>query len=182
MYNIIPTAIPDVLIIEPKIFRDSRGFFTELFNKQKFEDLGLGHLNFVQDNLSTSQKGTIRGLHFQSPPYAQGKMVTVFQGCVLDVAVDLRKNSPTFGQHVAVELDADNLRYLFIPEGFAHGFQVLSENCIFYYKCTNYYNAPADGGVFWNDPALNLPWREIEPIVSEKDAKQPLLANLNSPF
>lgn len=182
MYNIIPTAIPDVLIIEPKIFRDARGFFTELFNKQKFEDLGLGHLNFVQDNLSTSQKGTIRGLHFQSPPHAQGKLVTVFQGCVLDVAVDLRKDSPTFGQHVAVELDAENLRYLFIPEGFAHGFQVLSETCIFYYKCTNYYNAAADGGIFWNDPALNIPWRDIPAVISDKDAKQPLLANLASPF
>ena len=182
--QIFPTDIPEVLHIQPKIFKDARGFFLESYNEQAFAAAGLGDLHFVQDNLSQSQKGTIRGLHFQSPPYAQGKLVSVFQGKVLDVAVDIRKGSPYYGKHVAVELDAENMSFLYIPPGFAHGFQVLSETCLFYYKCTHNYNAAADGGVLWNDTEIGIAWRDIgiSPIVSEKDGKQVPLSKLNSPF
>ncbi|MFN0204433.1 MAG: dTDP-4-dehydrorhamnose 3,5-epimerase [Bacteroidia bacterium] len=182
MFNVIPTSIPDLIIIEPKLFKDSRGFFVELFNRQKFDDLGLGHLNFVQDNLSSSQKGILRGLHFQFPPYAQGKLVTALQGIVLDVAVDLRKNSPTYGKHETFLLEADKLRFLYVPEGFAHGFQVVSDTCLFYYKCTNLYHAESDAGLKWDDPDLGIKWEEIPPILSAKDEKQPAFAGFQSPF
>ncbi|MEO0469033.1 MAG: dTDP-4-dehydrorhamnose 3,5-epimerase [Bacteroidota bacterium] len=176
------TSLQDVVIIEPDVFGDDRGFFKELHNSSAFAEIGLGHLHFVQDNLSQSARGTIRGLHFQRPPYAQGKLITVLQGEVLDVVVDVRKSSPTFGQSLAVELSAKTHRMLYVPEGFAHGFQVLSESCLFFYKCTNFYNRKADGGIFWNDPALNIPWRDIEPVLSEKDLNHPVLADFDTPF
>jgi dTDP-4-dehydrorhamnose 3,5-epimerase len=178
----IETAIPDLYLLKPKVLRDSRGFFMETFNQRSYEEIGLANLTFVQDNLSSSQKGTIRGLHFQTPPHAQGKLVTVFQGKVLDVAVDIRKGSPTYGQAECVILDANDPTFFYIPEGFAHGFQVLSETCLFYYKCTNFYNAAADGGISWNDPALGIQWHDIELIVSDKDTKLPLLQDFDSPF
>ncbi len=184
MLQITPTHIPDVLLIQPKVFKDARGFFLETYNQQAFEAAGLGYLQFVQDNLSQSQQGTIRGLHFQNPPYAQGKLVSAFQGKVLDVAVDIRKGSPHYGQHVAVMLDAENPQFLYIPPGFAHGFQVLSETCLFYYKCTQVYNTAAEGGILWNEPVLQLPWQlgEIAAIVSQKDSNLPPLSSFKSPF
>ena len=167
------TAIEGVVEIQPDRFGDKRGFFAEMYNRNSFEAIGLGHLQFVQDNLSSSTKGVIRGLHFQNPPHAQGKLVSVLEGAVLDVAVDIRQGSPTYGQHVAVELSADKLNMLYVPPGFAHGFQVLTETCLFSYKCTNFYNREAEGGLLWNDPELAIPWRDIEPKVSEKDAALP---------
>lgn len=175
-------SAPGLVLIQPKVFRDSRGFFLESFNKQTFTAAGLGDWDFVQDNLSQSQKGTIRGLHFQKPPHAQGKLVTVFQGAVLDVAVDLRKGSPTFGKATSVILDAENPSFFMIPPGFAHGFQVLSDTCLFYYKCTDYYAPNADSGILWNDPSLQIPWVEMPFTLSPKDEKQPLLADIDSPF
>jgi dTDP-4-dehydrorhamnose 3,5-epimerase len=184
MLQIFPTEIPDVLLIQPKVFRDARGFFLESYNEVAFKTAGLGDLHFVQDNLSSSQKGTIRGLHFQLPPYAQGKLVSVFQGKVLDVAVDIRKGSPYYGKHIAVELDAEKMQFLYIPPGFAHGFQVLSETCLFYYKCTNTYHSASDAGLLWCDTNIAIPWRELDtsPIISEKDSKQMRLADFDSPF
>lgn len=176
------THLAGVFEIQPDKFGDHRGFFAELYNQQAFESLGLDHLKFVQDNLSSSGKGIVRGLHFQGPPHAQGKLVSVLQGKVLDVAVDIRKASPTYGQYLAVELSAKKLNMLYIPEGFAHGFQVLSETCLFSYKCTGYYNKESEGGLLWNDPALGIPWREVEPLLSEKDRVLPNLKNFNSPF
>lgn len=178
----IATSIPDLFILKPKVFRDTRGFFMETFNQQTYENIGFGNLHFVQDNLSQSQKGTIRGLHFQRPPFAQGKLVSVFHGSVLDVAVDLRKGSPTYGKYEAVVLNAEDPTFFYIPEGFAHGFQVLSDTCLFYYKCTQFYNAQADGGIAWNDPAIGIKWHDISPIISEKDTKTPLLKDFDSPF
>lgn len=178
----IDTTIPGLFILKPKVFRDSRGFFMETFNQKTYDELGMGSLYFKQDNLSFSQKGTIRGLHFQTPPNAQGKLVTVFQGSVLDVVVDIRKGSPTYGKYEAVVLDADDPTFFYIPEGFAHGFQVLSDTCLFYYKCTELYAPQADGGISLDDPSLNIPWREIPRIISEKDTKHPLLADYDSPF
>ncbi|WNJ16043.1 dTDP-4-dehydrorhamnose 3,5-epimerase [Pontibacter sp. G13] len=178
----LKTSLQDVYLIEPKIFGDDRGFFLELYNANKFKDIGLGHLNFVQDNLSFSRKGALRGLHFQRPPHAQGKLVSVLQGKVLDVAVDLRKNSPTFGQSVCVELDSEKRNMLYIPEGFAHGFQVISDECLFLYKCTNFYHPEADAGLAWDDPTLNIPWLDIPPVLSQKDQNHPHLAEFDSPF
>lgn len=176
------TSLVDLFIIKPDLFGDDRGFFTELYNQKTFEDLGLGHLNFLQDNLSFSTKGTLRGLHFQTPPYSQGKLVTALEGSVLDVAVDLRKNSPSFGKVFSMELNSNELTMLFIPPGFAHGFQVLSDTCLFFYKCTNTYNKDSEGGIAWDDPALNIPWRDIEPVVSEKDQCHPVFSSYESPF
>jgi dTDP-4-dehydrorhamnose 3,5-epimerase len=176
------TPIEGLWVIKPDVFGDKRGFFTELYNQKHFEAIGLGHLNFVQDNLSSSRKGIVRGLHFQAPPHAQGKLVTVLQGAVLDVAVDNRKGSPTYGQHYAIELHADELTLFYIPPGFAHGFQVLSDHCLFSYKCTHFYNRPAEGGLRWDDPELNIPWRELEAVVSEKDKQLPELKAFDSPF
>ncbi|MEM6263416.1 MAG: dTDP-4-dehydrorhamnose 3,5-epimerase [Bacteroidota bacterium] len=177
------TSITDLLEIQPDVFGDTRGFFAELYNHRHFDSIGLGHLSFVQDNLSLSRKGTIRGLHFQAPPFDQGKLVSVLQGKALDVAVDIRKGSPTYGHAVAVELSAEKLNMLFVPPGFAHGFQVLSESCLFSYKCTNFYDKASEGGLMWNDPALDIPWVEdIEPILSEKDQYYPTFKEFVSPF
>lgn len=154
----------------------------ELYNQRSFEQIGLGHLEFVQDNLSFSQKGTLRGLHFQIPPYAQGKLVTVLEGEVLDVAVDIRKDSPTYGRHEAIKLNAGEPTLLYIPPGMAHGFQVLSENCLFLYKCTSFFHKEAERGILWNDPAFEIPWENIPVVLSEKDQQHPLFRDYESPF
>ena len=181
--NFIETPIKDLLIIEPKVWKDDRGYFYESFNKKTFQDAGI-NLEFVQDNQSFSQKGTLRGLHAQAKPFAQGKLVRVIQGKVLDVAVDIRKGSPTFGKHVSVELSEDNKRQLFIPRGFAHGFVVLSESAIFQYKCDNYYAPQSEGGILWNDPMLGIDWQipEKDIILSNKDKENPLLMDFCSTF
>ena len=181
--EIIKTAIKGLVIIEPKVFQDTRGYFFESFSQREFEEK-VRKINFVQDNESMSSYGVMRGLHFQRPPYTQSKLVRCVKGRVLDVAVDIRKGSPTFGQHVAVELTEENHRQLFIPRGFAHGFAVLSEVAIFQYKCDNFYAPQADGGIQLRDEELGIDWRipTAEAILSEKDLKHPLLKDFNSPF
>ena len=181
--EVIKTAIDGVYILEPRIFRDDRGYFFESFSQREFEDK-IGKINFVQDNESKSSYGVMRGLHFQRPPYAQSKLVRCVKGAVLDVAVDIRKDSPTYGQHVAVELTADNHRQFFIPRGFAHGFAVLSDEAIFQYKCDNFYAPQADGGISILDASLNIDWQipTEKAILSEKDTKHPLLQDFDSPF
>ncbi|MFW5658965.1 MAG: dTDP-4-dehydrorhamnose 3,5-epimerase [Bacteroidota bacterium] len=180
-FKLTTTALDGLLIIDPDVFGDERGYFKELFNKQTLAELGF-EAEFVQDNLSYSQQGALRGLHFQAPPHAQGKLVFVTVGKVLDVVVDIRKSSATYGQSLRTELSADNHRMLYVPPGFAHGFSVLSPDCIFQYKCTNYYNKASEGGILWNDPQLNIDWQVDEPIVSDKDRKLPTLSNFDSPF
>ncbi len=177
--KVIKTSIPDVLIFEPKVFGDARGYFLESF-RQDVIDEHIGDVRFVQDNESYSQRGVLRGLHFQRPPYTQGKLVRVLQGEVLDVAVDLRLDSPTYGEHVNVILSAENKRQFWVPRGFAHGFVVLSETALFSYKCDNYYAPAYDGGIAWNDPAIAIDWLlpEKELLLSEKDMKHPGLASV----
>ncbi|MDP5171089.1 MAG: dTDP-4-dehydrorhamnose 3,5-epimerase [Bacteroidia bacterium] len=182
MFHKLSTNIPGLWLIEPDVFGDDRGWFKELFNKQSFEKIGLDHLLFVQDNLSRSSRGTLRGMHFQAPPYTQGKLVTVLEGQVLDMVVDIRVGSPTYGQHYAVELDASKHQMLFVPKGLAHGFQVLSETCLFFYKCTDTYHPETEGGLAWDDPALNLPWQDIPPLLSKKDLDYAPFGELISPF
>ena len=179
----IKTAIDGVIIVEPRIFKDARGYFFESFSQREF-DAAVGPVSFVQDNESMSTRGVMRGLHFQRPPFTQAKLVRCVVGAVLDVAVDLRKGSSTYGQHVAVELTADNHRQLFVPRGFAHGFAVLSDVAVFQYKCDNYYAPQADGGISIADTSLGIDWR-IDPsqaILSEKDTRHPLLRDFDSPF
>ncbi len=173
------TAIEGVVILKPKVFTDKRGYFFESYSKRVFNEK-VGNITFVQDNESMSTRGVLRGLHFQKAPYAQAKLVRVVQGEVLDVAVDIRRNSPTFGEHVAVKLSGENKRQLFIPRGFAHGYVVLSEEAIFQYKCDNYYMPEYEGGLLWNDPALKIDWllATEEIVLSEKDQRQPLLKNM----
>lgn len=170
--NVIKTEIEGVVIIEPKIFGDERGYFFESFSQREFEEKVCKTV-FVQDNESKSGYGVLRGLHFQKPPYAQSKLVRVVKGRVLDVAVDIRENSPTFGKHISVELSGENKRQFFIPRGFAHGFVVLSEEAVFQYKCDNYYAPDYEDGILWNDPALNIDWQipEEDVILSEKDSR-----------
>lgn len=183
MNIIIKTHIEGPLILEPKVFEDARGYFFESYSKKVF-DAEVAEVDFVQDNESCSTYGVIRGLHFQRPPYCQAKLVRCVKGKVLDVAVDIRKGSPTYGQHVAVELSEDNHRQFFIPHGFAHGFSVLSEVAVFQYKCDNYYHPEADGGISILDPTLDIDWR-IDPskaILSEKDKKHPVLGDFETPF
>ena len=167
----IRTEIKDCFIIKPTVFSDNRGYFFESFNEQKFNQITGLDIHFVQDNQAKSDRGILRGLHFQNGEHAQAKLVRVLQGKVIDVAVDLRKDSPTYLQHVAVELSAENNLQLFVPRGFAHGYSVLEDNTIFCYKCDNYYNKEAEGGVFYADPKLNINWQlnEVEVILSEKD-------------
>lgn len=167
--NVIKTDIPDVLIFEPKIFGDERGYFYESFSQKVFEAAVGRKVEFVQDNHSKSCKGVLRGLHYQMEPHAQGKLVRCVAGEVFDVAVDIRKNSPTFGQWVGVNLSADNKRQLWIPEGFAHGFLVLSESAEFVYKATNYYAPLHEAGVMWDDEVINIEWPSVDVILSEKD-------------
>ena len=182
--NFIRTNIPDVIIIEPTVHGDHRGYFVETFRADKLEDF-LGYkLNFGQDNESKSSKGVLRGLHYQLAPHAQTKLVRVISGRVLDVAVDIRRNSPTFGQHVAVELTADNKKQLLVPRGFAHGFVVLEDDTIFAYKVDNYYSPECDRGIAFNDPVLNIDWmlKTEELKLSAKDTTQPKLNETNDLF
>ena len=181
--NITKTNIEGLVIIEPRIFQDARGYFFESYNKQEFDEK-VAKVDFVQDNESCSTYGVMRGLHFQRPPFAQAKLVRCVKGAVLDVAVDIRKGSPTYGQHVAVELTEDNHRQFFIPRGFAHGFAVLSDIAIFQYKCDNYYHPEADGGISILDENLRIDWRidKVKAIISGKDLKHPLLNDFTSPF
>ena len=182
--NFIRTNIPDVIIIEPTVHGDDRGYFVETFRADKLEAFLGFKLNFGQDNESKSSRGVLRGLHYQLPPHAQSKLVRVIQGRVLDVAVDIRKNSPTFGQHVAVELSADNKKQMFVPRGFAHGFVVLEDDTIFAYKVDNYYSPQCDRGIAFDDAALNIDWilKKEELNLSAKDKVQPLLENTNDLF
>ncbi len=181
--NIVKTEIEGVVIIEPKVFGDDRGYFFESFSEREFCSQVRG-LRFVQDNESKSRLGVLRGLHFQKPPFAQSKLVRVVRGAVLDVAVDIRNGSPTFGRHVAVELTGDNHRQLFIPRGFAHGFAVMSDEAVFQYKCDNFYAPQSEGAIAWNDPALGIDWRlpEDKVVLSEKDRRHPTLDSIGSPF
>ena len=181
--EVIKTGIEGVYIIEPRLFKDARGYFFESFSQREFEEK-VGPIQFVQDNESMSSYGVMRGLHFQRPPYTQSKLVRCVRGAVLDVAVDLRKGSATYGQHVAVELTEDNHRQFFIPKGFAHGFAVLSETAVFQYKCDEFYHPEADGGISILDASLGIDWRipTDKAILSEKDTKHPMLNNFDSPF
>lgn len=163
------TELEGVIILEPRVFGDERGAFFESFNQEQFDQITGEKTQFVQDNQSISQKGVLRGLHFQNPPFAQGKLVRVVKGAVIDVAVDLRKDSPTYGKHVSVELSEYNHRQLWIPPGFAHGFVALEDDTIFAYKCTNYYAPQSEGCIKWDDQSLDIQWGIETPIVSEKD-------------
>lgn len=177
--NFIPTKLEGCFILEPKIILDERGYFMESFNEQTFQN-GIGkHIHFVQDNQSYSSKGVLRGLHYQTGAHAQAKLVRVLQGEVLDVAVDIRPDSPTFGQYESVVLSGENQRQFFIPRGFAHGFLVLSSTATFFYKCDNFYNKESEGGLLYNDPSVGIDWGfpSQEMIISEKDKIQPLLQN-----
>lgn len=181
--EIIKTAIDGLVIIEHKVYKDARGYFFESFSQREFEEK-LRKINFVQDNESMSSYGVMRGLHFQVPPFSQSKLVRCVKGKVLDVAVDIRKGSPTYGQHVAVELSEDNHRQFFVPRGFAHGFAVLSETAIFQYKCDNFYAPHADGGISILDQSLGIDWQvpTEKALLSEKDLKHALLKEFDSPF
>lgn len=181
--EVIKTDIDGVVIIEPKIFNDARGYFFESYNKATF-DAQVARVDFVQDNESCSSRGVMRGLHFQRPPHAQAKLVRCVRGQVLDVAVDIRKGSPTYGRHVSCLLTEENHRQFFIPRGFAHGFAVLSDTAVFQYKCDNYYCPEADGGISIIDPELNIDWGIAieEAILSEKDKNHPLLRDFDTPF
>lgn len=170
-----------VFLIKPKVFEDERGHFFESYNQKVFEENGL-ELNFVQDNQSLSQKGVLRGLHFQKPPFAQGKLIRVIKGSVLDVAVDIRKNSSTYGQSIAIEISEYNKLMFYIPEGFAHGFLTLEDNTIFSYKCTNFFHKESEGSLLWSDSDLNINWNIKDPILSEKDQQSPEFKSFISPF
>lgn len=181
--NILKTPIEGLLVIEPKVFCDARGYFVETYNEARYREAGID-AQFVQDNQSCSSYGVVRGLHFQRPPYSQAKLVCCTVGRVLDVAVDLRPDSPTYGQHYAVELTEENHRQFFIPRGFAHGFSVLSDKAIFTYKCDNLYHPETDGGLLLSDPDLGIDWQvpAEERIISDKDTKHPLLKELGKVF
>ena len=176
--QVIPTDIEDVKIIVPKVFGDARGYFFESWNREKYREIGIG-CTWVQDNESRSRFGVLRGLHFQAAPYTQAKLVRVIEGAVLDVAVDIRKDSPTFGKYVAVELSAENKYQLFVPRGFAHGFVVLSDEAVFAYKCDNTYMPSHERGIAFNDPAIGIDWKVglDKYLLSDKDSKNPLLAD-----
>ncbi len=181
--EVIKTAIDGLLVIKPRVFEDARGYFFESFSQRDFE-AQVGKVDFVQDNESMSSYGVMRGLHFQRPPYTQSKLVRCVKGAVLDVAVDIRKGSPTYGQHVAIELSEENRLQFFIPQGFAHGFSVLTETAVFQYKCDNFYAPQADDGISILDQSLGIDWRiPLErAILSEKDTRHPLLKDFDSPF
>ena len=179
--KIIKTPIPDLLVVEPSVFNDQRGYFFEVYNQERYFNNNM-QMQFVQDNESKSGKNVLRGLHFQKPPFAQGKLVRVIQGKVLDVAVDIRKGSPTYGSYHAVELDAISKRMFYIPEGFAHGFLTMEEDTIFAYKCTNYYNKESEGSLLWTDEPIGIKWKIENPILSEQDKIAPLFKDFNSPY
>tara|TARA_B110000003_G_scaffold174133_1_gene173740 strand:+ start:366 stop:920 length:555 start_codon:yes stop_codon:yes gene_type:complete len=179
----VKTKIEGLIILEPTVFGDIRGYFLESFNQDQFEEI-VGKVSFVQDNESKSSKGVLRGLHFQKPPFDQAKLVRCIEGKVLDVAVDLRNGSKTYGQHIAIELSGENKKQLFVPRGFAHGFLVLSESAIFTYKVDNVYAPDYDSGIYWNDSTLNIPWGvdKSEILVSKKDSKLSFFSEFKSPF
>lgn len=180
--DLVPTSLADVVILTPRRFGDARGWFTETWNASRMAEAGLD-LTFVQDNHSFSAaKGTLRGLHFQRPPRAQDKLVRCSRGAILDVAVDIREGSPTYGRWAAVELTADNGRQLLVPKGFLHGFVTLTDDTEVQYKCTDFYSPDHDGAVRWDDPALGIDWGISAPILSDKDARAPLLAEIGTPF
>ncbi|WP_343533590.1 dTDP-4-dehydrorhamnose 3,5-epimerase [Pedobacter sp.] len=183
--NLIETPIKDLFVIEPKLWQDSRGYFYESFNQRIFEQAGID-VTFVQDNQSFSKKGTLRGMHAQANPFAQGKLVRVIQGRVVDVAVDIRKNSPTYGQYFAVELSGENHKQLWVPPGFLHGFLTLEDDTIFTYKVSNYYDKASEIGIMWNDPTINIDWGAYldanEFLLSDKDLVLADFASLQSPF
>lgn len=179
--EVIETEIKDLLIIKPRVFADARGYFFESYNEGVFKKHGID-AHFMQDNQSLSSSNVLRGLHFQAPPFDQGKLVRVITGAVLDVAVDIRKGSPTYGKHVALELNEENKTMFFIPPGFAHGFLTLRDNTIFSYKCTNLYNKESEGCVLWNDADLNIDWNCKNPILSEKDIAGTPFRSFVSPF
>ena len=177
------TSIEGIVIIDPTVFGDNRGYFLESYSEKEFKEV-IGNVSFVQDNESKSSKGVLRGLHFQKPPFAQAKLVRCIEGKVLDVVVDIRKNSKTYGQHFTTELSGENKKQVFIPRGFAHGFLVLSDSAIFAYKVDNTYAPEHDAGIRWNDPIVNIPWgiSESEVLVSKKDAQLPFFTEFDSPF
>ncbi|RLD44910.1 MAG: dTDP-4-dehydrorhamnose 3,5-epimerase [Bacteroidetes bacterium] len=179
--EIVKTSIPDLLIVKPTVFEDHRGYFFESYNKEVFLQNGIDQV-FVQDNESMSGKGVLRGLHFQNPPFAQGKLVRVMQGSVLDVAVDLRKNSPTYGHWASVVLSQENKWMYWVPPGFAHGFVTLEARTVFFYKCTNVYNKASEGAIAWNDPDLNIDWKIKDPVLAEKDKHAPFFKEFESAF
>ncbi|MCX8143953.1 MAG: dTDP-4-dehydrorhamnose 3,5-epimerase [Bacteroidia bacterium] len=179
--KIIETPLKDLLIIDPQVFKDERGYFYESYNQEKFFKAGIRDV-FVQDNQSLSQKNVVRGLHFQHPPYAQAKLVRVIKGSVYDVVVDLRKDSPTYGQSFGIELTEENFLMLYVPVGFAHGFATLQDNTIFAYKCSAFYNKASEDTILWNDPTLNIDWKVQNPILSEKDKQGKLFQHFQSPF
>lgn len=183
LMKIEKTFIKDLVIVEPTIFGDERGYFFESYSKNKFEDLGI-NIDFVQDNQSFSKKGTLRGLHYQNPPFAQTKLVRVLEGEIIDVAVDLRKDSPTYGKAFSVLLSSENKKQLLVPQGFAHGFSVISETASVMYKCDQFYNKASEGGIKYDDPSLNIDWgmNLEDAIVSEKDQVLPFIDNCNSSF
>lgn len=175
------TFIEGLKVIVPDVFHDNRGYFYESYNEKRFFEAGLT-MKFVQDNESMSSKGVLRGLHFQNSPYSQGKLIRVIKGEVLDVAVDLRKNSATYGKYYKLLMNEDNKLMFYIPEGFAHGFLTLKDDTVFSYKCTNFYNKQSEGGIMWNDTTLNIDWNIKNPIISEKDKNNISFADFNSPF
>ena len=179
--NITQSELPGLLIIDPTVFGDERGYFFESYNAEMFRNVGLDS-DFVQDNESRSVKGVLRGLHFQEPPYEQGKLVRVVRGSVMDVSVDIRKDSPTYGKYAAFELSEQNKRQLWIPAGFAHGFVTLEDDTIFIYKCTQLYKRESENAIRWNDPSLGIDWGIEDPIISDKDRIAPLFKELDSPF
>lgn len=184
MIEVVKTEIPGVLIIEPKVFGDDRGYFMESFNAREFAEKTGVDITFVQDNESKSRFGVLRGLHFQLPPYAQSKLVRVVKGKVLDVAVDIRKGSPTYGKYVTCEMTEENKRQFFVPKGFAHGFCVLSDEAVFQYKCDDFYHPEAEGAIAWDDPDICIPWPLVTDnvVLSEKDKHHPYLKDFESPF
>ena len=179
--KVIATEIPGLLIIQPKVFEDGRGYFFESFNENLFKEIGLD-VKFVQDNQSLSQKGVLRGLHFQKPPFDQGKLVRVIKGSVLDVAVDVRKQSPTYGRHFTIELTERNKTMFWVPSGFAHGFATLEDDTIFSYKCTNFFNKESEDCILWNDDSLAIKWGIENPLLSEKDRIGRPFVNFESCF
>lgn len=179
--EIIETKIPDLYVVKPTVFKDQRGYFFESYNKNAFLESGIDQ-NFVQDNESKSAKGVLRGLHFQKPPFAQGKLVRVIKGAVRDVAVDLRKSSPTYGQWASIDLTEDNKWMYWVPPGFAHGFVTLEDDTVFFYKCTNVYNKASEGSIRWDDPDLNIDWGVENPLLSDKDKESPLFKDFVTPF
>jgi dTDP-4-dehydrorhamnose 3,5-epimerase len=175
------TGFSGLLIVRPKVFEDDRGYFFETYKKQAFDERGL-KIEIVQSNISRSDCGVVRGLHYQNPPFAQGKLVRVLRGRALDVAVDIRKDSPTYGKHFTLELSEENKCALWVPPGFAHGFRTLEDNTLFFYDCTGTYNKEAEGSILWNDPALGIDWGITDPVLSQRDADAPILAECNSLF